>query len=224
MVGGQDKMFQSQKYVFLNAFILALFIFGAGILLGYWFEGLRGDEVNRLYLQSELNLLDMKVVSDAFNTQFSCDNAAEENIKFGDRIYQEAKILERYENAQRISETLKYQHYKYDILRVMFFLNSKKIKENCNDSFHIVTYFYKYNEPDKDTKNKQAVFSNMLMRLKENRGSDILLIPIAGDIDFSSINLLIKEYNITQLPTILIDDKIKITEIKTAEEVGNILG
>ena len=62
------------------------------------------------------------------------------------------------------------------------------------------------------------------MRLKENRGSDVLLIPIAGDIDFSSINLLIKEYNITQLPTILIDDKIKITEIKTAEEVGNILG
>lgn len=224
MAGGQDKMFNSQKFVFLNAFILAVFIFGSGILIGYWFEGLRTEEVNQLYLKSELNLLDMKVLSDAFNTQFSCENAIEENIKFGDKIYEEARILENYENAQRMSETLKFQHYKYDILRVMFFLNSLKIKDNCNETMHIITYFYDYEDPSIDIKSKQAVFSNMLMKLKEKRGNKIILIPIAGDVDFSSIQILIKEYNITELPTILIDEKIKITEIKTTEEIDLLIG
>lgn len=217
-------MFSSQKYVFLNAFILAVFIFGSGILLGYWFEGVRSADVEKLYLQSELNLLDMKVLSDAFNTHFSCDNALEENIKFGDKIYEEARLLERYENAQRMSESLKVQHYKYDILRTMFFLNSQKIKERCNESFHIVTYFYQYENPSIETRSKQAVFSNMLRKLKEKRGGNIVLIPIAGDAPFSSISLLVKEYNITELPTILIDDNIKITETKTAEEVDLIIG
>lgn len=216
-------MFNSQKYVFLNAFILAMFIFGSGILLGYWFEGLRSENVERLYLQSELNLLDMKILSDALNTHFSCDNALEENIKFGDKIYEEARLLEKYENAQRMSESLKIQHYKYDILRTMFFLNSQKIKEKCNESFHIVTYFYQYDNPSIEIRSKQAVFSNMLRKLKEKRGSTIVLIPIAGDAPFSSISLLIKEYNITELPTVIINNNIKITEIKTAEEIDSLI-
>lgn len=224
MVGEQDKMFKSQKYVFLNALILTVFIFAVGVAIGYWFESLRVDKVNILYLNAELSMLDMRVVSDLFAGNVNCENAIKENINFGDKIYSEARMLERYENAQRLSEILKIQHYKYDLLRVMFFRNSITIKERCNESFHTVVYLYQYNEPSLELKNRQAVFSNMLLRVKEKRGSNIVLIPIAGDLNFSSVSLIIREYNITKLPTILIDEKTKITEIMTAEEVNSLIG
>lgn len=216
-------MFQSQKHVFLNALILAIFIFAVGILLGYWFESLRVAQIDSLYIQSDLNLLDAKIMSDMISQKFNCNIAIQENIDFGNRVYEEARLLDRYENAQRISENIKTQHYKYDLLRAVFFINSLKIKKQCNASFHIVVYFYKYEEQDANTKPKQAVFSNVLMELKNKEGDNVILIPMAGDIDFSSIKSLIKNYNITSLPTILIDEKIKVEDVKTVADLEKLI-
>jgi|SRR3989344_6160270 len=216
-------MFKSQKYVFLNALILAVFIFGVGIALGYWFEGLRVAKINNLYTQAELNLLDIKILSDYTNYNISCENAIQNNIDFGNKVYEEAKILEDYENAERISESIKIQHYKYDLLRTLFFINSLKIKKQCNAGYHNIVYFYKYESPDLDTKAKQKVFSNILLELKRNQSNRIMLIPIAGDISFSSVKLLTQTYNITQLPTIMIDEKIKITDIESVQEIESLL-
>lgn len=50
-----------------------------------------------------------------------------------------------------------------------------------------------------------------------------MLIPIAGDNNISSINILIDKYDITEFPTILIDEKTKLTEIKNADEIESML-
>ena len=48
---------------------------------------------------------------------------------------------------------------------------------------------------------------------------------MAGDNDLSSINLLMELYDTTEeeLPVILIDEKIKITELQTVEEIEKLL-
>jgi len=147
------------------------------------------------------------------------------NINFANQIYEEAKILDRYESASRLTEDLKLQHKKYDILRGMLLINSIKIKKECNSNYYDIIYFYKYNSEDLDLKAKQKVFSRILEQVKETKGSEALLIPIAADNDISSINLLLDKYNIKQeqLPTILINNKIKITEIQTVDDVLNYL-
>ena len=61
------------------------------------------------------------------------------------------------------------------------------------------------------------------MELKEKYGNEIILIPISGDNDLPSIDLLIKKYNITELPVILIDEEIKITELDSIKEIEKYL-
>ncbi len=216
------KMLHSQKYVFLNALILVIFIFAAGILLGYWMESFRVEKINSLYAQTDLNLLDIKALSDSVSPA-DCTNAIQANSEFGDRIYEEAKLLDQYEKAQRISEGIQIQHYKYDLLRILFLQNSLKLKKECNAKFHVITYFYDYINPDLDTKAKQTVISDMLLELKKTEGSNVILIPIAGDIDFSSATYLVKTYNITKLPTVLIDEKIKVEDIQSYQDIQKLL-
>ncbi|MBI2449200.1 hypothetical protein HYV49_02800, partial [Candidatus Pacearchaeota archaeon] len=63
------------------------------------------------------------------------------------------------------------------------------------------------------------VFSNLLGDLKNKYGGEIMLIPIAGDNNLTSVSLMMNRYNITELPAILIDEKIKIYELQTPEEI-----
>jgi len=213
-----------QKKVFIEALILSVFVFSAGITLGFFIESYRGDKLNSIYTQSEIDFLDVRLQTQLTEViSPECDLLIEENIKFGDRIYEEAQQLSRYEGAQRLSEGLITQHKKYDLLRVQFWLNSLRIKDKCNATYDILLYLYEYEEPTLDTKAKQNVYSKVLQEVKEEMGGGVLLIPMAGDLDIQSINFIRNAYDITQLPTILINEEIKITDLPTKEEILEIL-
>jgi hypothetical protein len=214
----------SQKHVFWQAFFLAGIIFGIGILLGFTLESWRINRIENFYIHSETQLLDVKIQQEMFSAKkIDCKSAISQNIKFADDIFNEAKILERYEKASRLSDRIIFQHKKYDLLRTLLWINSMKIKDECNASYHNILYFYQYNDASIDKKAKQRVFSKILGELKEKRGSEVLLIPIAADNNLNSINLLLETYGIDELPLILIDEKIKITELKTVEEIDELI-
>jgi hypothetical protein len=220
-------MFDSQKHVFWQALILAIFIFGIGMLLGYLLELSREGEIQKLYSQTEIDLLDVKVQSDILTSLpiNNCDLAVQENLKFADRIYDESKLLDRYENANKISQTIILEHKKYDLMRTMLWANSIKIKNDCNASYHNLIYLYDYNDPRMDTRAVQSVFSRILSQIKEERGSDILLIPLAGDNNVSSLRLLMSNYGVSEgeLPVVLIDENVKITELESKDEIEKYL-
>ena len=215
-------MLTSQKHVFWQALFVTIIIFGVGIFVGVILENWRVSEVNTLAQQSEVHLLDIKLQNQIYTEEeFDCDIATAENINFADRIYEEAEILGRYEQASRLTQDIVVQHQKYDILRATLILNSEKIKQKCNASYHEIVYFYRYNELTTDEKSKQGVFSKMLTEIKEEKGSEVLLIPLAGDNDLSSITLLLDKYGLSQqdLPIIIIDHDIKITEIESVDDI-----
>ncbi|MEK6820138.1 MAG: hypothetical protein AABX71_00315 [Nanoarchaeota archaeon] len=217
-------LFKSQKHIFWQALLLALIMFNIGIFLGYSLEANRAERINKLYIESDIELLDIKIQDDAFYvTDINCEKAVEENIKFADRVYEEALLLKKYEDANRINQALTLQHKKYDLLRTYFWLNSIKLKEKCKADYHNVVYFYQYNEPSLDIEAKQRALSTILEVLKQRQGNRIMLIPIAGDMDLSSINLLLDSYGVNELPTIFIDENIKITDIVSVEELEKFL-
>jgi thymidylate synthase len=211
---------ENQKSAVWHAFVITVFIFLIGVSLGIVLENLRTEKISDLYQQSELDLLDIKLQSEIYSLEkFNCKNAVEENIIFADRIFKEAKKLERYESAARLTDNIKIQHKKYDLLRTDLFLNSLKIKQKCGDGYNEIVYFYQYINPSIETKAKQEIVSKVLEELKNKKGDEMLLIPISGDNDISAVKLLMKEYNIEKLPTILINRKTKITDIKNADEI-----
>jgi hypothetical protein len=86
-------------------------------------------------------------------------------------------------------------------------------------------YLYDYNNPRLDIKAKQAVFSKILGELKSKYGSEVMLIPIAGDNNLVSLNVLMSSYGVSEqdLPVILIDEKIKITDVESVSETEKYL-
>ena len=208
------ELLKSNKNVFWEALIICIFIFGSGILLGVLLENSRSQKISESYLSSEIDLLDIQILGDILNQDdFNCANAIDENIKFGDRIYEDAQILSRYESAERLTERLKDQHKRYDTLRTLFWINSVKIKEKCNGSFHTIVYLYDYSPESSELGVQQKVFSTALTDLKDIYGSRILLIPIAKNMNISSLNILINKYNLTRT-SVIIDEKIVISDLE----------
>jgi len=219
-----QRFFKSQKHVFWQALILTAFIFTLGVGIGFMIENYRTGKIDKLYIYSEVELLDVKIQSEIFNTGLvNCKESIEKNTKFADKVYDEAKLLERYEDAQRLSESLTLQHQKYDLLRTMVWINSIRIKEKCNASYHNVIYFYQYNNPSIEKIAEQDTFSKALEELKIKEQDNVLLLPIAGDLGSISIEALKTQYEITDLPTVLINEKIKITELTSLEQIERLI-
>ena len=215
-------MFNSQKNVFWQALLVTIVIFGLGIFLGFVLENWRTSQIEDFSQQSEIDLLDIKVQNDIYsNNFFNCEVAIQENLNFAEKTYEQAQILGRYEKASRLTDDLRMQHRKYDLLRVLLLLNSIEIKEKCNASYYEVVYFYKYSSEDIALKAKQEIFSKLLLQVKEKKGNEVLLIPIAGDNNLSSVNLLLNKYNVSEkeLPVILINRKTKITNLENIEDL-----
>ncbi len=219
-------MFKSQKNVFWEALLITILLFSIGVIAGVILENWRTVKIDYLYQQSEIELLDIKTQNEVFSLgNFDCELAINENLAFANRIFEEADLLSRYESAGRLTDNLKLEHKKYDILRVLLWLNSINIKEKCREDYHNVVYMYDYNEPSITIKAKQGVFSRILTELKEKKGSKIMLIPMAGDNNLSSVRILMNLYNVSEseLPVILIDEKIKIVELQKIEDIEKLL-
>ena len=213
------KLLQSDKNVFWEALIITVFIFGIGILLGIFIENGRAGTISEMYLKSEINLLDIKVQTEILNMQdINCARATQENLKFGDKIYQDAKTLDSYESASRITDSLIEQHRRYDLLRTLFWINSIKIKEKCDNQFHTVVYLYDYEPEDVEMKSKQIIFARFLSELKDEQGSNIVLIPIAKNLNLSSLNLLISKYQLGSASVIL-NEELVVTETEDLEKI-----
>lgn len=217
-------MLKSRKHVFWEALIVTIFIFGTGILLGIFIEGERVDEISDFYLVSEINLLDVKIQTELLNSEFlDCQESVRKNIEFADKVYEDAKILDDYEEANILKDSLVNHHKRYDLLRTLLWLNSIKIKEKCGeDILHTVVYLYDYQTEELEQKSKQIVFANFLADLKKEKQDQFILIPIARNLDISSLELLTKNYNINQT-SILVDESVIITDLDKLDTIEKLL-
>jgi hypothetical protein len=208
------------KHIFWEALILAIFIFASGVFLGYLLELNRTSNIITLYQNSELNLLDVQLQTDfiALNN-LSCDIASNYIFSFAEKTYQDARLLEKYDDANKLSRGVILQHKKYDLLRARLWLNALDLNDRCGKRFVNVVYFYNYNTKDIETKAKQSIFSNRLSEIKASLSDSILLIPIAANLGSDSINYMMAEYNIGSVPAILIDEK---TKVETIDQLKNI--
>jgi len=217
-------MLKSSKHVFWEALLITVVVFFFGLLIGIAYEGSRLDEVNQYYAVSEISLMDAFVLGS--NTDLgnvSCSALIDSNIKFADRIYEEARILEQYEAAGKVTDSLKLAHKKYDLMRTFLWANSIRTLEKCGNDFDVIVYAYEYETRDLAKKATQNVWSKILYDLKQERGESIILIPIAVDSNLASLDSLLDGFNITQFPVVIINNKIVLSEVTSVSELENYL-
>ncbi len=210
----------SQKHPFWQALVSAILIFGIGLLLGIFLEDSRSRDIEFVLLNSEINAFDQQLTQQiGSNFKVDCAILEKNLIKLTDKVYEEAKLLEKYDSVSDLTNTLKAVHRKYDLLRTMLWIQSKNLKETCNPQFITIVYLYQYEKPEINIRSTQTAFSRFLVDLKEKYGNRILLIPIAADLNLNSLNLIKEAYSINSYPAVIVnEDKV----ITTLEELGEI--
>ncbi len=209
--------------------ILTLIIFSAGILFGVEMQKNRINEIKNDYKEMQISWNDIQLQSDIIqenlktNNEKFCENMINENLRFGDDIYERGKKIATYEKRNDFETNLYVEKREYNLLRLQFWINSISIKEMCNNSDYInVVYLYKDNVTT-TKKVEQDKISELLFNIKQEYGKNIMLIPLATDLNLTSVNAMMNKYNITEFPTILFNENITISKVIPKNEIEEII-
>jgi hypothetical protein len=207
MVQGRNEMEMRYRYYFIEALALTLFLFIIGFLIGLNIEHNRNVEITEYYMNTEesLGILTDKLALSNLG-KYTCSELITQNFEIGNQIYEQALIFERYENSATFTKSqLIGEHRKFDVLRTMFWTNSIKIKERCGeDSFNTIVYLYNYQSEEIEEIAKQKIMSSITQEIKEKAKEKIILIPIAKNLNISSLNVMMSEYDNLNESTLLI--------------------
>jgi hypothetical protein len=218
------QIVKSKHRVFAESLIITLLILSLGFLFGTYIESSRTSNVIENYKYFEIDALDLKLQNYYYQImdKASCEEAIKQNFIFADEIYEQGLIIQRYEDGNKLTGDLLLEKKRYVLLKTELWLNSILLKEKCENPFHTVIYVYSQSSNTlKDA--EQTAISKTLKEIKEERGDEIVLIPIAGDLGLGSVDMQLRIYNVTYLPSLIIDEEHIIEGFKKKGEIEKYL-
>ncbi|MEM7819429.1 MAG: hypothetical protein QXD48_01210 [Candidatus Aenigmatarchaeota archaeon] len=214
-----------QKDVFWKSALLTIIVLFIGIQMGVWLDSMRLDEIKNILTESELQFRDAELQTLIFEKFFIfndifCDYAIDLNLKFNEKIYQEGLKIEKAEIVNRFTPSLLLEKRRYALLQLKFWINSLTIKEKCNSNYSVLLYLYVHNTKNNATLElNQKLQSAFLLDLKDKCGNKLMLSPLPIDMNLTSIDFIIRNYNITEVPTLIIDKNIVIQKLTNMTEL-----
>lgn len=200
---------------FLIAILIFVVIFGVSLIL----ENIRTEEIRKDFAETDVLWNDAKFFNGyaANASAGDCNYLTEENRMIGDRIYSEGLKIERYEGANKLTDAILTEKKRYALLDLQFWENSISIKKKCGPEFSTVIYFYsQYNKT-----NEQKTMDRVLGDFKQRCGRATIYITFPSDMGLASIGLIEKTYNITGIPSVLINEQTVLSGEASMEELNN---
>lgn len=199
---------------------MTIVVFIVGFYIGTLVEDRNLNKAESFFAQSEISLMDIVALNDFVDSgTLTCEELKKANFDFANKIYEEAQLLDKYEESGKFKDNLVFVHQKYDLLRSFLWMNAIKVKEKCGNDFSTVVYIYNYELEDLTIRAQQNVWSRILLDLKNSHDEDVLLIPIATSDDFVSLGALTSNLNISQYPVVIVNEKNVFYELTSVEDL-----
>jgi len=185
---------------FLITFLVFVLIIGVSLI----FENNRTEEIRKNFAETDVLWNDARFFNEfaANASAGECGSLMDENRNLGDRIYSDGLKIETYENANKLTDAILTEKKRYALLDLQFWQNSIEIKKKCGPEFSTVIYFYSQYNITAD----QKIMNGILFDFKQRCGPATVYITLPVDMYLSSINLIKGLYNITQTPSVLINE------------------
>ena len=220
----KSKKWSRNKYIFIEALLVASVIFLTGIFLGSFYEKARVDSVREFYVDSETGLSDFELSSQIiYDFNLNCSFAIEKSIYFADQIYKEARQLEKYDSANKFTSDVISLHRRYDLLRTLLWKNMIQNKEKCSTSASTIVYLYDYIDTSLTTQSMQTSISNILLDVKGEYGDKVILIPIAADTNVEALSILREYYDLDKVPIVIVNEKYQFDNIEDLKNIRDYL-
>lgn len=195
--------------IFRRSFVLTLFIFLIGVMVGLLVDSLRVSEIKKSLGESEIVWEDTRLLNIYIGKLGGehCKAAFEENLAYNDRIYKYGKEIEEKIEATTFTFEAEQEWRRYVLLQFQFWLNSIELKEKCNFDYSNVVHLSRRKDLTNGEKIENRLQSAVLLNIKEKCGRNMMLIPLTVDADLEAVNLVLRHYNITRFPAIIIDEE-----------------
>ncbi len=194
-------------------------------MIGIAIDNYRVSQVRKTISESEIRWNDALLLNQHLEKlgNASCDLALEENLKYNDAIYTYGKQIEKTIEATTFTPELEQEWTRYNLLQVQFWFNSIELKERCGFDYHNVVYIYREKNTTNGEEINNKLQSSVLLNLKEECGNKIMLIPLTADVDLIVTDSVIKQFDIIEYPSVIIDEKYVFQGLTTIEELENIV-
>ena len=219
-----DKNFREiNKSRYVVASLITLCIFLLGVMLGLVIEDKRIRVSQEEEKNQQMDLRSIQLQYEYIN-QLSLENdcqTMQETFEANIENLEEARLkLEEYTKSSKINKDDFNQIKRdYTISQLQYWLFAKKKKQICDSDDVSLLYFFAEDKACKDC-NKQSF---VLTYLKKIFGADLLIFSInANFTEEPMINLLLKSYNVTQFPTMMIDNQ-KVDGLHDKDELLKII-
>jgi thiol-disulfide isomerase/thioredoxin len=198
--------------IYLKAMLLTIIVFITGVAIGWYL-----DENRVSFVKSKIDELEISFSNLALEEEFyrslAIDSKTLCNIyisKTNDLAFQAGKLGSYLESFREISkfglhdiESLK---NKYFVLNLQLWLYMRKLREECNYNATTILFFYTSVKKCDDCITQGIV----LDQLKKKEPNKYMIFAIDVDSKLGIINVLKVYFNVTQMPTLIINEKQKL--------------
>ena len=192
------------KKILLRSLLLTILIFAVGILLNHVFDSFRISIIEDVMAAHEIDSEAYRVER-FFTETFGGEKCEIMIARISDLKKEIRKVGEDLGSYSRFSFFRKkdydYLKRKYFLLQLRFLALIEKLNKECDKPYLSILFFY---EIDDDASERQGF---ILQDLSEDYDQHLVVLTLDKDYkDEPLVNLLVKNYNITEAPTIVIDD------------------
>jgi len=218
---GESKMGKIRVNVYLKAALLTFLVFVSGIAIGWYL-----DEARVSFVKSKIDELEISFSNLALEEEFYRSIASNKDTicniyisKANDLALQAGKLGSYLESFREISkfglhniESLK---DKYFILNLKLWLYMRKLREECNYNTTTILFFYTSMKRCEDCIAQGIV----LDQLKKSNPEKYMIFAVDVDSKVGIVNALKVYFNVTQVPTLIINEKQKIGGFISRQEL-----
>ena len=191
---------------YLITLMITAIIFISGIYFGSFLNKMKVSELQNMVsdleekrTEQELNLLLANYLPNR-----SCDIMNYEAEEMIPQINELARKVTFYEETKKFEEK-DYEETKrnYMINLIKYWLYLENLKTNCD--LNITTLIYFYSNKNCELCEDQGI---ILDYMKNKHKNDLMIFALDTDVNLNSIKMIMRSYNITKLPSIVIDGQL----------------
>ncbi len=180
-----------------------VFIFLAGLYVGTFFDSSRIVDVNEILIKAQMDTDSLVTENDFFNTFAVTDcNLLNNRMNYlGERLGEIGRTLSRYDAKNMMSKQ------EYDILKEKYFLLELKVynlkkrtSDLCTADIQPTVLFFYNTKNNQESLNQGYALDSIVKNNKE-----ISIFSFDVDFNNSAVRSLIFYYNVTSIPTIVVN-------------------
>lgn len=193
------------KKRYLIAGILTVVIFSVGILIGMGMDEQRLSYLKDINRRQEVEIASLQlqyVYLNQLSPETFC-TVSDKAIK--NNLYKLDEILSQLENFKKKTtfneESYRWLQRQYIIYNLRYWFLIERRKELCNKTFVTALYFY-------TEKCDQCELQGFILTQLRRSYNNLLVFPLNLDINEPMVQILKERYNITSVPSVVVDGEV----------------